>query len=67
MIIASYNCYVSTWSVIYNSLDIDFSQGDIHGRSGEKIRQVELFGTPTSHGWRFSNCLARKQIVDSVD
>ena len=31
-----YNCDVSTWNVISNSLDIDFVQGDIHDRSCEK-------------------------------
>ena len=57
LIIASYNFYVSTWYVIYNSLDIDFSQVDIDGRSVKEIRQVEPSDTPTSHGWFEANTL----------
>ena len=30
------NCDVSTWQVISNSIDIDFSHGNIHGQSWKK-------------------------------
>ena len=46
------NCDAITWIVIFNSLDIDFIHGDIHGRSCKKPQHTQQIAPmEVDNGW----------------